>query len=142
MLSVLLVGAELLGATTLQNYGVALTVGLLSGAYSSIFIASPLLAIMKEREDKYMAIRQRLADQGRPRRSRLQRASDARLGAIAAPAARTGSAASTRRRRRPRRAERRRVVDRRRVGDVDPRSRARPRSRRGHASRRSADLRQ
>ena len=40
--------------------------GLLSGAYSSIFIASPLLAILKEREPKYVAIRQRLLVQGRP----------------------------------------------------------------------------
>ena len=48
VLAVLLVGAELLGATTLQDYGVALTVGLISGAYSSDFIASPLLAIMQE----------------------------------------------------------------------------------------------
>jgi len=54
------VGAELLGATTLQDYGVALFVGLLSGAYSSIFIASPVLAMLKEREPRYAAIRQRL----------------------------------------------------------------------------------
>ncbi len=53
VLSVLLVGAGLLGATTLQNYGLALFVGLMSGAYSSIFIASPLLAIWKEREPRY-----------------------------------------------------------------------------------------
>ena len=43
VLAVLLVGAELLGASTLQEYGLALFVGLLSGAYSSIFIASPIL---------------------------------------------------------------------------------------------------
>ena len=42
-----LVGAELLGASTLQEYGLALFVGLLSGAYSSIFIASPILACSK-----------------------------------------------------------------------------------------------
>jgi preprotein translocase subunit SecF len=52
-LSVLLIGADLLGATTLQDYGLALFVGLMSGAYSSIFIASPLLAWMKEREPRY-----------------------------------------------------------------------------------------
>jgi preprotein translocase subunit SecF len=51
--SVLIVGAYILGATTLQSYGLALSVGLLSGAYSSIFIASPLLAILKEREPRY-----------------------------------------------------------------------------------------
>ncbi|HXR53907.1 MAG TPA: protein translocase subunit SecF, partial [Acidimicrobiales bacterium] len=61
VLAVLLIGAEFLGAVTLQNYGLALFVGLLSGAYSSIFIASPILAYMKEREARYTAIRQRLS---------------------------------------------------------------------------------
>jgi preprotein translocase subunit SecF len=61
VLAVLLIGAELLGAVTLQNYGLALFVGLLSGAYSSIFIASPILAVMKEREARYTVIRQRLS---------------------------------------------------------------------------------
>jgi preprotein translocase subunit SecF len=61
VLAVLLIGAELLGAVTLQNYGLALFVGLLSGAYSSIFIASPILAVMKERESRYTVIRQRLS---------------------------------------------------------------------------------
>ena len=62
VLSVLVVGADILGATTLQSYGLALFVGLMSGAYSSIFIASPLLAIMKEREPRFreMAERARL----------------------------------------------------------------------------------
>jgi preprotein translocase subunit SecF len=60
VLAVLVVGAEILGATTLQDYGLALVVGLLSGAYSSIFIASPALAVLREREPRYTAIRQRL----------------------------------------------------------------------------------
>ena len=41
VLSVLVIGAQLLGATTLQYFGLALVIGLTSGAYSSIFIASP-----------------------------------------------------------------------------------------------------
>ena len=53
VLAVLVVGADIFGATTLQSYGLALFVGLMSGAYSSIFIASPLLAVMKEREPRY-----------------------------------------------------------------------------------------
>lgn len=64
VLSVLLIGANLLGATTLQSYGLALFVGLLSGAYSSIFIASPVLCMMKEREDRWVAIANRLAKRG------------------------------------------------------------------------------
>ena len=64
VLAVLVVGAEILGATTLLNYGLALFVGLLSGAYSSIFIASPVLAMLKEREQRWRAVRQRLDSRG------------------------------------------------------------------------------
>jgi preprotein translocase subunit SecF len=60
ILSVLVVGAGFLGANTLKDFGLALMVGLLTGAYSSIFIASPLLAILKEREPQYASIRQRV----------------------------------------------------------------------------------
>ncbi|HUV57556.1 MAG TPA: protein translocase subunit SecF [Acidimicrobiales bacterium] len=60
VLSVLVVGAYILGATTLQNYGLALTVGLFSGAYSSIFIASPLLAWFKEREPRFRELAARV----------------------------------------------------------------------------------
>jgi preprotein translocase subunit SecF len=62
--SVLVVGSFLLGATSLQDFGLALVIGLTSGAYSSIFIASPLLALMKEREPRYTTIRQRLETRG------------------------------------------------------------------------------
>ncbi len=64
VLSVLVVGAGILGATSLQDFGLALVIGLTSGAYSSIFIASPLLAYMKEREPRYVTIRQRLETRG------------------------------------------------------------------------------
>ena len=65
--SVLVVGAYILGATTLQNYGLALFVGLLSGAYSSIFIASPLLAWMKEREPRFQELAARVASRSEHR---------------------------------------------------------------------------
>jgi preprotein translocase subunit SecF len=64
VLSVLVVGADILGATTLQSYGLALFVGLMSGAYSSIFIASPLLAWMKEREPRYRDLAARVIVRG------------------------------------------------------------------------------
>jgi preprotein translocase subunit SecF len=64
VLAVLVIGAEVLGATTLQSYGLALFVGLLSGAYSSIFIASPVLCMMKEREERWVGIANRLAKRG------------------------------------------------------------------------------
>ncbi len=59
--SVLVVGVGILGATVLKDFGLALLVGLLTGAYSSIFIAAPVLALLKEREPRYAGIRQRLA---------------------------------------------------------------------------------
>ncbi len=65
ILSILVIGAELLGATTLKDFGFALFIGLTSGAYSSIFIASPLLAVLKEREVQYRRLRERLAASGK-----------------------------------------------------------------------------
>jgi preprotein translocase subunit SecF len=59
--SLLIVGSYLFGALTIRDFSLALTVGLLTGAYSSIFTATPLLAVMKEREPRYAALRQRLA---------------------------------------------------------------------------------
>ncbi len=64
ILSILVIGAWILGATALNDFGLALFVGLTTGAYSSIFIASPLLALMKEREPRYAEIRRRLAGGG------------------------------------------------------------------------------
>jgi len=64
ILSVLVIGAFVLGATTLKDFGLALLIGLVTGAYSSIFVASPLLALLKEREPRYAAIRQRQATRG------------------------------------------------------------------------------
>jgi preprotein translocase subunit SecF len=60
ILSLLVVGSLILGAGTLQEFALALFVGQLSGAYSSIFIASPLLALLKEREPKLAALKERL----------------------------------------------------------------------------------
>jgi SecD/SecF fusion protein len=41
------------GGATLKDFAFALIVGIASGAYSSIFIAAPLLTILKEREPEY-----------------------------------------------------------------------------------------
>ncbi len=53
ILSILVIGAFVLGASALQDFGLALFIGLVTGAYSSIFIASPILAMLKEREPRY-----------------------------------------------------------------------------------------
>src|SRR5206468_5613941 len=47
----------LFGGDTLKNFAFALFIGVTSGAYSSIFVASPLLATLKEREPRYQQIR-------------------------------------------------------------------------------------
>ena len=57
----LIVGAGLLGAGSLKDLALALLIGLASGAYSSIFIASPLVADMKEREPQFKALARRVA---------------------------------------------------------------------------------
>ena len=51
--SVLLVGVGVLNATTLQDFGLAMFIGLATGAYSSIFIAAPILAMLKNREPRW-----------------------------------------------------------------------------------------
>jgi preprotein translocase subunit SecF len=51
--SILLVGAFILGASTLREFALALFVGVGVGTFSSIFIAAPLLAIWKEGEDEW-----------------------------------------------------------------------------------------
>jgi preprotein translocase subunit SecF len=57
VLSLLVLGAEVLGAITLREFALALLVGLLTGSYSSIFIASPLLAMFKQREPRFRTFR-------------------------------------------------------------------------------------
>jgi len=53
-ITLLPVGALFLfGGETLKDFAFALMVGILSGAYSSIFIAAPLLCMWKEREPEY-----------------------------------------------------------------------------------------
>jgi preprotein translocase subunit SecF len=59
--SLLVVGAYLFGAVTIKDFSLALFIGLLTGAYSSIFVATPILAILKEREPRYAALRLKLA---------------------------------------------------------------------------------
>ena len=76
----------LFGGETLKDFAFALMVGIASGAYSSIFIASPVLTHWKEREGAY-----------RNRRARIVR----ELGAVPA------YATDRRRRARGRRARRR-----------------------------------
>lgn len=57
--SLLFVGSYLLGAHTLRDFALALFVGIAAGTYSSIAVASPLLATWKEHEDEWARVRRR-----------------------------------------------------------------------------------
>ena len=51
--ALLIVGSQVLGASTLQDLALALFIGMFLGAYSSIFVAGPFLAWWKEKEPEY-----------------------------------------------------------------------------------------
>ena len=62
--SILFVGAGLLGAGTLKDLSLALFIGLAVGTYSSIFIAPPFLASLREKEPAMQALAKRVAARG------------------------------------------------------------------------------
>ncbi|MGH2821300.1 MAG: protein translocase subunit SecF [Actinomycetota bacterium] len=58
--ALLFVGAGLLGADTLKDLALALFVGLLVGAYSSVFVATPALTVWKEKEPRFRNVREKV----------------------------------------------------------------------------------
>ncbi|MFC5803797.1 protein translocase subunit SecF [Streptomyces formicae] len=56
----LFIGGGFLGAGMLNDISLSLFVGLAAGAYSSIFIATPLVADLKEREPRMKALKKRV----------------------------------------------------------------------------------
>jgi preprotein translocase subunit SecF len=62
--AILFVGAGLLGAGTLKDLSLALFIGLAVGTYSSIFIAPPFLAALREKEPAMIALAKRVAARG------------------------------------------------------------------------------
>ncbi|MEU6849748.1 protein translocase subunit SecF, partial [Actinacidiphila alni] len=73
--ALLFIGGGILGAGMLNDIALALFVGLSAGAYSSIFIATPIVADLKEREPAMKQVRKRVL---------ARRASDAAKAAEAA----------------------------------------------------------
>jgi preprotein translocase subunit SecF len=59
--AILVVGTLLLGNGELKDLALVLFVGMLSGTYSSIFIATPVLADLKEREPQYKQLARQVA---------------------------------------------------------------------------------
>jgi preprotein translocase subunit SecF len=81
----LFVGAGLLGVGTLKDLALVLFVGLAAGTYSSIFLATPIVADLKEREPEQAALRRRVL---------ARRSAQVRKAGTAAP---VGPVASARR---------------------------------------------
>jgi preprotein translocase subunit SecF len=84
--SILFVGAGLLGAGTLKDLALVLFVGMLSGTYSSIFIATPVLAQLKEADPRYRELAVKV-------NRRLAGGRSQRAGAAAEPASAASGAA-------------------------------------------------
>jgi len=89
--SILFVGAGLLGAGELKDLALVLFVGMLSGTYSSICIATPVLADLKEREPQYKALAKRVSLRAAGGRAAQRAAAKAGSGASRRAAA-TGAA--------------------------------------------------
>ena len=86
--ALLFVGAGLLGAGTLKELALAQLVGLAAGTYSSIFVATPLLAQLREREPDMIELQKRVAFLAKNK----ARAGGTSAGAVAAGPNRGGTA--------------------------------------------------
>lgn len=90
----------LFGGETLKDFAFAMLVGTLTGAYSSIFVAAPILAVLKEREPRYRQLRARLERGPERRRPAVTAEAPARVtlaGPEDAPEAATVAPAPARR---------------------------------------------
>ena len=76
VLSMLVIGSFFLGALTLQEFAIALIIGIVVGTNSSIFVASWLVAVMKEREPEHIAIRRKIEARGGAREGTRQVSED------------------------------------------------------------------
>ena len=100
--SILFVGAGLLGAGTLKDLALALFVGVAVGTYSSIFVATPLLVDLKNREPTIAGLARRV--EARRAAAKVQRSEPAQApSVVAAAAARGGSVVERGERRQPQR---------------------------------------
>jgi len=85
--ALLFAGAVILGEGPLKDLALALFVGMIAGAYSSIFIATPILAQMKEREPDMKKVAARV----RARRAKETQKERVPATTTAVPAATSGS---------------------------------------------------
>jgi preprotein translocase subunit SecF len=87
--AILFIGSAVLGPGELQDLALVLFVGMMSGTYSSIFIATPVVANLKEREHQYQVLAKRVALREAGGRS------GRRAAAKSAKAAESGAAQAT-----------------------------------------------
>ncbi len=59
VIALMTIGTFIFNQPTLQEFSLALFIGLVVGAYSSVFIASPVVVLLKEREPRFRRIRER-----------------------------------------------------------------------------------
>jgi len=91
VLGILVVSTSLLGANNeLEELALVLFVGMLSGTYSSIFIATPVLADLKERQPQYQALAKRVAVRASGGRAARRAAAKAEVAGRARSGAATG----------------------------------------------------
>jgi preprotein translocase subunit SecF len=91
--AILFIGLAVLGVNELTDLALVLFVGMLSGTYSSIFIATPVLADLKERQPQYKALAKRVALKASGGRAAKRAAAKASTGPVTA-AGPGGAAAS------------------------------------------------
>jgi preprotein translocase subunit SecF len=82
----LFVGAGVLGVGTIKDLALILFVGLASGAYSSLFLATPIVVDLTERAPEYKALTKRVV---------AKRSSEARKADAALAGAATGTTGAT-----------------------------------------------
>jgi preprotein translocase subunit SecF len=94
--AILVAGTVLLGSGELPDLALVLFVGMLSGTYSSIFIATPVLADLKEREPQYKTLAKRVAARAAsPRTAKRAARTEATVAAGGGQAAGRGDEASS-----------------------------------------------
>jgi preprotein translocase subunit SecF len=92
--AILFIGGGLLGAGELNDLALVLFIGMLSGTYSSICIATPVLADLKERDPQYKALAKRVAQRASGSRAARRAGAKASRPAVAGAGGAAGGAAA------------------------------------------------
>jgi preprotein translocase subunit SecF len=82
--AILVVGTQLLGNGELKDLSLVLFVGMLSGTYSSICIATPVLADLKERDPQYKQLAKQVAQRAAGGRAAVRKARQAAVASATA----------------------------------------------------------